>query len=70
MAGWGVLLQNWTMADRYEALSAKRPYWEPHSREKVLCILRNDVPKALDKECFAVLEACEKANWSREEVLM
>ncbi|GAC1618130.1 MAG: HD domain-containing protein [Candidatus Acidiferrum sp.] len=45
------------LADIYDALTAKRPYREALEREKVFEILRKDVPKALDEECFKALQS-------------
>lgn len=44
------------VADIYDALSAKRPYRAALAREKVFDILREDVPKALDQDCFEALQ--------------
>ncbi|ABR30205.1 phosphohydrolase [Thermosipho melanesiensis] len=45
------------LADVYDALTAKRPYKEPWSKEKVLAILKNDSEKGkFDKKIFEVLE--------------
>lgn len=45
-----------TVADVFEALTAKRPYRDSLSPPEVLAMLRRDVPHALDKRCFAALE--------------
>ncbi len=45
-----------TVADMYEALSAKRSYREALSHHEVMRILYRDVPHALDAECLAALE--------------
>ena len=46
-----------TVADMYEALSAKRPYREALSHDEVMRILCRDTPHAVDEECLAALEA-------------
>jgi HD-GYP domain-containing protein (c-di-GMP phosphodiesterase class II) len=45
-----------TMADIYDALSAKRPYRDALPLEKVLDIISKDVPHALDESCFEALK--------------
>ena len=44
-----------TVADIYGALSEKRPYREALATERVLEIMRQDVPHKLDAECFEAL---------------
>ncbi len=44
-----------TVADIYGALSEKRPYREALSTERVLEIMRQDVPHKLDADCFEAL---------------
>ncbi len=46
-----------TVADMYEALSAKRPYREALSHDEVMRILCRDTPHAVYEECLAALEA-------------
>jgi HD-GYP domain-containing protein (c-di-GMP phosphodiesterase class II) len=46
-----------TVADIYDALSAKRPYRDALPREKVFSIMSQDVPHALDPDCFAALQS-------------
>jgi HD-GYP domain-containing protein (c-di-GMP phosphodiesterase class II) len=45
------------VADMYDALAAKRPYREALAREKVLEILSQYVPHAIDQDCVAALKA-------------
>ena len=51
-----LLMRILTIADMYEALSAKRSYREALGSDEVLSILRKDVPHALDADCFQALE--------------
>ncbi len=44
------------VADMYDALAARRPYRDALPREKVLGILRQDAPHALDSACLEALE--------------
>ncbi len=44
-----------TVADIYGALSEKRPYREALPTERVLEIMRQDVPHKIDAECFEAL---------------
>lgn len=44
------------VADIFDALSANRPYREALPREKVLEIIRKDVPHALDADCVEALD--------------
>ena len=46
-----------TVADIYDALSAKRPYRDALPTERVLEIISKDVPHALDVSCFEALKA-------------
>ena len=46
-----------TMADMFEALSARRSYRPPLSGLEALEILRKDVPHALDASCLEALQA-------------
>jgi putative nucleotidyltransferase with HDIG domain len=46
-----------TVADIYDALSAKRPYRDALPTEKVLEIISKEVPHALDTNCFEALKA-------------
>jgi HD-GYP domain-containing protein (c-di-GMP phosphodiesterase class II) len=46
-----------TMADIYDALSAKRPYRDALPTEKVIEIISKEVPHALDESCFEALKA-------------
>ena len=46
-----------TVADIYDALSAKRPYRDALPLEMVLEIISKDVPHALDASCFEALKA-------------
>lgn len=46
-----------TVADIYDALSAKRPYRDALPTEKVLEIISGEVPHALDSSCFEALKA-------------
>jgi putative nucleotidyltransferase with HDIG domain len=46
-----------TMADIYDALSAKRPYRDALPTEQVFEIISKDVPKALDASCFEALKS-------------
>jgi putative nucleotidyltransferase with HDIG domain len=46
-----------TIADIYDALSAKRPYRDALPTEKVLAIIGKDVPHAIDESCFEALKA-------------
>jgi HD-GYP domain-containing protein (c-di-GMP phosphodiesterase class II) len=46
-----------TVADIYDALSAKRPYRDALPLEKVLEIISEEVPHALDASCFEALKA-------------
>lgn len=46
-----------TVADIYDALSAKRPYRDALPVEKVLEIMARDVPHALDASCFEALKS-------------
>lgn len=56
-----------TVADMYEALSAKRPYREALSRDEVMKILWRDAPHAVDAECLAALEALSRPASTGEE---
>jgi HD-GYP domain-containing protein (c-di-GMP phosphodiesterase class II) len=49
-----------TVADIFDALSAKRPYRDAMPLEKVLQIMEKDVPHALDASCFDALKAIVK----------
>jgi putative nucleotidyltransferase with HDIG domain len=60
--GWGADQLNTparilAIADIYDALAAKRPYRDALPLEKVLSIMQQDVPHALDAECFEALKA-------------
>jgi putative nucleotidyltransferase with HDIG domain len=46
-----------TVADIYDALSAKRPYRDALPLEKVLEIMEREVPHALDASCFEALKS-------------
>jgi HD-GYP domain-containing protein (c-di-GMP phosphodiesterase class II) len=46
-----------TVADIYDALSAKRPYRGALPTEKVIEIISKEVPEALDASCFEALQA-------------
>jgi putative nucleotidyltransferase with HDIG domain len=46
-----------TVADIFDALSAKRPYRDALPAEKVLEIISREVPHALDPSCFEALKA-------------
>lgn len=46
-----------TVADIYDALTAKRPYRDALPVEKALGIIARDVPHALDESCFEALKA-------------
>jgi putative nucleotidyltransferase with HDIG domain len=46
-----------TVCDFYDALTADRPYRGAMPAEKALGIMREEVGKAIDSECFAALEA-------------
>jgi putative nucleotidyltransferase with HDIG domain len=46
-----------TVADIYDALTAKRPYRDAMPAEKALSIMAGDVPHALDESCFEALKA-------------
>jgi len=48
-----------TVADVFDALSAKRPYREALPRDKVFRIMSQDVPHALDPDCFAALKSLD-----------
>jgi putative nucleotidyltransferase with HDIG domain len=48
-----------TVADIFDALSAKRPYREALPREKVFQIMSAEVPHALDPDCFAALKSLD-----------
>lgn len=45
------------VTDVYEALTADRPYRSASSSERALEIMRSDVPRRLDRDAFAALEA-------------
>ena len=45
------------VADVYEALTSERPYRSAWSSDEALEIMRPDVPRRLDHEAFAELEA-------------
>jgi HD-GYP domain-containing protein (c-di-GMP phosphodiesterase class II) len=45
-----------TVADIYDALTAKRPYRDGLPIERALEIIAKDVPHALDADCFAALQ--------------
>jgi len=51
-----------TMADIYDALSAKRPYRDALPTEKVLEIISKEVPHALDESCFEALKAIAQSQ--------
>jgi len=51
-----------TMADIYDALSAKRPYRDALPTEKVLEIISKEVPHALDESCFEALKAVAQSQ--------
>jgi putative nucleotidyltransferase with HDIG domain len=51
-----------TMADIYDALSAKRPYRDALPTEKVLEIISREVPHALDESCFEALKAIAQSQ--------
>jgi HD-GYP domain-containing protein (c-di-GMP phosphodiesterase class II) len=51
-----------TIADIFDALSAKRPYRDAMPMDRVLGILADDVPHALDAECFEALRQLVEAN--------
>jgi HD-GYP domain-containing protein (c-di-GMP phosphodiesterase class II) len=44
-----------TVADIYDALSAKRPYRDAMPLEKVFGIMQKDAPKAIDAQCLDAL---------------
>lgn len=44
------------VTDVYEALTADRPYRPAYSSEGALGIMRNEVPRRLDRDAFAALE--------------
>jgi putative nucleotidyltransferase with HDIG domain len=46
-----------TVADVYEALTAKRPYRDALEPDQALAIIAKEVPHALDRECFEALKA-------------
>ena len=46
-----------TLADIYDALTAKRPYRDAMPVEKALSIMAKEVPHALDQACFEALKA-------------
>jgi HD-GYP domain-containing protein (c-di-GMP phosphodiesterase class II) len=46
-----------TVADIYDALTTDRPYRAAMSSEKALAILRSELGVAVDRQCFAALEA-------------
>jgi putative nucleotidyltransferase with HDIG domain len=46
-----------TVADIYDALSAKRPYRDALPLEKVFSIMQKDSPHALDPDCFEALKS-------------
>ena len=48
------------VADMYDALSGDRPYRERLTLDRILAILRNDTPKALDITCVEALETFAK----------
>jgi HD-GYP domain-containing protein (c-di-GMP phosphodiesterase class II) len=45
------------LADVYEALTSKRPYRPARRSDEALAIIRRDVPRRLDPDAFAALEA-------------
>jgi HD-GYP domain-containing protein (c-di-GMP phosphodiesterase class II) len=45
-----------TVADIFEAMTAKRPYREPMPMEMVMRIMTKEVPHALDEACFDALK--------------
>ena len=49
-----------TVADIYDALTAKRPYRDALPVERALDIIAKDVPLALDESCFAALKSIVK----------
>ncbi|MBI4458743.1 MAG: HD domain-containing protein [Acidobacteria bacterium] len=51
------------VADVYDALSARRAYREALSQDRVLTMMAQDVPHALDGPCFEALKGCLE-NWN------
>ena len=46
-----------TVADIFEAMSAKRPYREPMPLELIFKLMAKQVPKQLDEDCFQALSS-------------
>jgi putative nucleotidyltransferase with HDIG domain len=59
-----------TVADIYDALSAKRPYRDALPLEKVFTIMQKDAPRALDVDCLDALKLSSNSASTIAEDLM
>jgi HD-GYP domain-containing protein (c-di-GMP phosphodiesterase class II) len=53
------------VADVYEALTAERPYRSTYTAAQAFAIMRREVPRRLDPDAFAALEALLAAGLDR-----
>jgi putative nucleotidyltransferase with HDIG domain len=55
-----------TVSDVFDALTARRPYREPMSKEDALSLMRKDEGTAFDPECLRALEYCHLRDMDGE----